>query len=537
MKIGIAKKLMGSFIIGVVLFALSLGTAYLIMRDLTENIEGIKALSKRVELTGYLQLHLSRMLTPVTNYLITGDAKERDQFDLRITQISTTFEELRRHKGGDRWEEVLRRVSHDTIILGDMALELLYMKNPVGKREVPAMIMEANASLEKVIEEAREFHSITLEDMREMEDVARGKEKKADVAFVMVLAISIMALPLLSLYLSRYLTRPILTLHRGARAIEEGDLSYRISVKTGDEIEALAEGFNRMAASVEEATEELMASKEELQESLHQVTALNDELEAGKEELGRKNEDLTNANLRLKEIDHLKSVFLANMSHELRTPLTAIIGFSELLIDKVMGELSHEQVDAMENILTSAQHLLDLINNILDLSKIEAGKMDLQPETFQPEAVMYLVRKTVSPLAERKKLTLNIETAEGIPEIFADPRKIKQILLNLVGNAIKFTPEGGTITIGAEFKDNCLVLSVTDTGIGIKPEDREKIFLEFQQLDDTASRGAGGTGLGLTLTKRLTELHGGRIELESEAGKGSKFTVYIPLRVEGSIPV
>lgn len=516
MKIGVTKKLMGSFIIGVVLFTLSLGTAYLVMRDLTKVIEGIKALSRRVELTGNLQLHLSRMLTPSTNYLITGDAKERDQFDSRITQISTILEELRRHKGGDRWEEVLRRVSNDTIILGDMAVELLYMENPVGKREIPGMITEANASLEQIIEEAREFHSITLEDMREMEDVARGKEKKADVAFVMVLAISIMALPLLSLYLSRYLTRPILTLHRGARAIEEGDLSHRISVKTGDEIEALAEGFNRMAASVEEATEELMASKEEL---------------------GRKNEDLTNANLRLRELDRLKSVFLSNMSHELRTPLTAIVGFSELLIDKVMGEMSQEQVDAMENILTSAQHLLNLINDILDISKIEAGKMELQPEAFQPEAVIYLVRRTVSPLVERKKLTLNIKTAEGIPDIYADPGKIKQILLNLVGNAIKFTPEGGAITIGAEFKDNCLVLSVADTGIGIKPEDREKIFLEFQQLDDTASRGSGGTGLGLTLTKRLTELHGGRIELESEAGKGSKFTVYIPRRVEGSIPV
>lgn len=537
MKVGIAKKLIGSFAVGIALFTISMGMVYFIMRDLVGTIKEVKTISRRIELTGNLQFHLNKLLMPATNYLITGNLKERDNFDYQIMQASMILEELRRHKGGEKWDEVLRRVSHDTILLSDAAVELLYMEDPMRNKDVPALMLEINSLLEQVIGDAKEFHNITLEDMREMEEGAKEKERKVDVTFFVVLLTSLMALPLLALYLTRYVTGPILTLHKGARAIEEGDLSHRITVKTGDEIEALANGFNEMAASVQKTNEELTASNEELENSLQEVTALNDELEAGRKELSKRSEELIRINERLKEMDRLKSVFLANMSHELRTPLTAIIGFSELLIDKVMGEMNQEQADCMENIQISGQHLLDLINNILDLSKIEAGKMELHAEAFQLEAVVFLVRRTVSPLIERKKLTLNIKSEEGIPDIYADLSKIKQILLNLVGNAIKFTPQGGTITIGVGFKDNFFALSVADTGIGIKPEDKEKIFQEFQQAEDSTSKEYGGTGLGLTLTKRLAELHGGRVELESEAGKGSKFTVYIPRRVEESITV
>ncbi len=355
----------------------------------------------------------------------------------------------------------------------------------------------------------------------------------------------------------KMILRPISQLSEGADQIGRGHLDHRLDMKTGDELEGLAHEFNTMAenlsisqeklerwnedlreevsrrtSELEETNEELKESKEELQESLHQVMTLNDELQANREELRKRNDDLGSANLRLREMDRLKSEFLANMSHELRTPLTAIIGFSELLIDKVMGEMSEEQAGCVENILTSGQHLLKLINDILDLSKIEAGKMELHMEAFQLGTIIGFVKNTVSPLVERKGQTLKIEVADGIPDIYADPGKIKQLLLNLVGNAIKFTPDGGTITIGADFKDNYFAISVTDTGIGIKPEDREKIFQEFQQAEGSTSREYGGTGLGLTLTKRLTEMHGGKIEVESEVGKGSKFIAFLPLRTE-----
>lgn len=355
----------------------------------------------------------------------------------------------------------------------------------------------------------------------------------------------------------RIILEPISKLSEGAYSIGHGQLDHRLDIKTGDELEGLAHEFNTMAenlsasqeklkrwneelreevakrtSELEEANEELKESKEELQDSLQQVMALNDELQVNKEELSKRNEDLAAANMKLREMDRLKSEFLANMSHELRTPLTAIIGFSELLIDRVMGDLSDEQAGCVENVLTSGQHLLKLINDILDLSKIEAGKMELHLETFQLDTIIDFVKKTVSPLVEKKGQALKVEISKGIPDIYADPGKIRQLLLNLVGNAVKFTPEGGTITVGAGFKDNCFALSVTDTGIGIKPEDRDRIFQEFQQAEGSTSREFGGTGLGLTLTKKLTEMHGGKIEVESEVGKGSKFTAYIPFRLE-----
>lgn len=354
----------------------------------------------------------------------------------------------------------------------------------------------------------------------------------------------------------KMILRPISQLSEGADQIGSGNLNHRLDIKTGDELEGLAREFNTMAENLsasqeklkrwnedlreevakrttelEDANEELKESKEELQDSLNQVMTLNEDIQASREELGKRNDDLASANLKLREMDRLKSEFLANMSHELRTPLTAIIGFSELLVDKVMGEMSEEQAGCVENILTSGQHLLKLINDILDLSKIEAGRMELHPETFNLSTIIDFIRKTTAPLIEKKRQTLKIEKAY-LPDIYADPGKIKQILLNLTGNAIKFTPDGGMITIGAGFKNNSFILSVEDTGIGIKEEDRDRVFQEFQQAEGSTSREYGGTGLGLTLTKRLTEMHGGRIELESEAGKGSTFTVYIPLRHE-----
>ena len=355
----------------------------------------------------------------------------------------------------------------------------------------------------------------------------------------------------------RMIIKPISHLSEGAHLIGHGYLDYRLNIKTGDELESLANEFNTMAgnlsasqeklkmwneelreevmrrtAELEEANEELKESKEDMEDSLQQVMGLNEELKDSRVELNKKNADLGSANLKLREMDKLKSEFLANMSHELRTPLTAIIGFSELLVDGVMGDMNEEQAGCVGDILTSGQHLLKLINDILDLSKIEAGKMELHHETFDLGATISFIRKTTAALIEEKKQILKIEVSEGIPDIYADKGKIKQLLLNLVGNAIKFTPEGGTITIGAEFKDSYFVLSVSDTGIGIKPEDRERIFQEFQQGEGSISREYEGTGLGLTLTRKFAEMHGGILELESEVGKGSRFTAYIPVMLE-----
>ncbi|MET0167806.1 MAG: GAF domain-containing protein [Vicinamibacterales bacterium] len=224
-----------------------------------------------------------------------------------------------------------------------------------------------------------------------------------------------------------------------------------------------------------------------------------------------------------------KSEFLANMSHELRTPLNAIIGFSEVLAERMFGEINDKQAEYLADILGSGRHLLSLINDILDLSKIEAGRMELEATDFDLpiaiESTLVLVRER----AHRRGITLAHTIDERLAMIRGDERKVKQVLLNLLSNALKFTPEGGQIGVQAELRDGAAEISVTDTGVGIAPEDQEAVFEEFRQVG-TASKKVEGTGLGLAISRKFIELHGGRIWVESQFGKGSTFAFTLPLQ-------
>ena len=224
-----------------------------------------------------------------------------------------------------------------------------------------------------------------------------------------------------------------------------------------------------------------------------------------------------------------KSEFLANMSHELRTPLNAIIGFSEVLGERLFGELNEKQAEYTDDILTSGRHLLSLINEILDLSKVEAGRMELELATFDLPLAIDNARTFVRERATRHGIALDVSVEERLGDFVGDERKIKQILLNLLSNAVKFTPEGGRIGINARQADGSVEISVSDTGTGIAPEDQPKIFEEFRQVGTDYSHKVEGTGLGLTLAKKFVELHGGKIWVESEIGKGSKFTFTLPI--------
>ena len=226
-----------------------------------------------------------------------------------------------------------------------------------------------------------------------------------------------------------------------------------------------------------------------------------------------------------------KSEFLANMSHELRTPLNAIIGFSEVLQEKLFGELNEKQAEYTEDILTSGRHLLSLINEILDLSKVEAGRMELETAPFDLPLAIDNARTFVRERAAKHGIAVDVDVDERLGEYVGDERKIKQILLNLLSNAVKFTPEGGRIGINARQVDGSVEISVSDTGIGIAAEDQPKIFEEFRQVGSDYSHKVEGTGLGLTLAKKFVELHGGRIWVESEPGMGSTFTFVLPLKV------
>ena len=314
--------------------------------------------------------------------------------------------------------------------------------------------------------------------------------------------------------------------------------------------EELAKHRDHLEELVETRTSELETAQEAM---LNLVEDLN----KSKDELEKRSLKLEEMNIKIQEASRLKSQFLANMSHELRTPLNAIIGFSEILEDKTFGELNVKQAKYVNNVLVSGRHLLQLINDILDLSKVEAGKLELEPSSVNIKHLLENSLIMIKEKAMKHGIRLDSHISQELMglKISADERKLKQIMFNLLSNAAKFTPDGGEIRMTADLADSSsliadrdkkipssheligpqkfLQISVADTGIGIKPEDQERIFSEFEQLDLSYDRTHEGTGLGLALTRRLVELHGGRIWVESEGeGKGSTFTFVIPVEAE-----
>ncbi|MFW6172133.1 MAG: ATP-binding protein [Elusimicrobiota bacterium] len=333
--------------------------------------------------------------------------------------------------------------------------------------------------------------------------------KRVVVGFV-VIGISVALI--LALYFSKMITRPISYLHQGARNLGKGDLGYRIELNTGDELEQLATEFNRMG-------EELKKSYDSLEVKVKNATI---DLKEAYKEIEEKNEEL-------KKADKLKSEFLASMSHELRTPMNAIIGFTALLEDGTYGRTTKKQQRTLKKIKRNTQHLLNLINDILDLSKIEASKMELFPERFELTTLLNELTEEVRPLAEDKGLKLSLNAEDNL-KCYHDYTRMRQIAMNLVSNAIKFTSDG-KVSIKSGKCSQGFYISVVDTGIGMKKEQLSNIFNEFVQADGSITREFGGTGLGLSISKKLVNLMGGELKVESEWKKGSTFTIVLPFEM------
>jgi two-component system, NarL family, sensor histidine kinase BarA len=267
-------------------------------------------------------------------------------------------------------------------------------------------------------------------------------------------------------------------------------------------------------------------------------------------ELQEKNEKLQQTYDRLKELDRLKSNFLATVSHELRTPLTSIIGYSEMLLEGIAGDLNGEQREFLGTIHDKGEQLLELIKGLLDLSKLESGTMSLKKKNVAVEPLVQDVAKTMEPTARKKGVTLKVEIESGLPEFWADPERMRQVLLNLTENAIKFTPSGGYVVLSGSLgvleanlnadegggvvilstKRTALVLRVADSGIGIPEPERERVFDAFYQVDSSSTREQGGTGLGLSIVRRLVEAHDGTVRIEGNRPQGAVFVVTVPLR-------
>ena len=313
-----------------------------------------------------------------------------------------------------------------------------------------------------------------------------------------------------SVLLARRLVRPIETIQTAAANIGAGALDERIEVSSNDELGALADEFNRMASQLQESYAGLEQKVEERTREL--ATALA--------ELDEKSRELEAASRH-------KSAFLASMSHELRTPLNAIIGFSQVLREGLFGEINDKQDEYLDDVLASANHLLSLINDVLDLSKVEAGQIEFEVAQFSLrdalESGVVMVRERAATNGVRVALSAapEVDTVEG------DERRIRQVIFNLLSNAVKFTPAGGLVDVTAAQVNGEARVSVADTGPGIAPEDHDRIFEEFQQTDVGVEQ-REGTGLGLALSKRFVELHGGRIWVDSEPGKGSTFVFTLP---------
>lgn len=362
-------------------------------------------------------------------------------------------------------------------------------------------------------------------------EVQQGIRQHLAIAF----GITYVSLFVLVYLVSGIVARPITDLVAATEQMSAGDYNQTFSHlrrrRFQDEIGMLAETFEQMVEKIRKREEMLQDYNQSLEEKVEQRTT----------ELQTRNTQLAKANVELARATRLKDEFLATMSHELRTPLNAILGLTEGLQDQVFGPINKEQTQILQTIERSGYHLLELINDILDIAKIESGQIELN---FAATAITPLCRASLALIdqqARTKRIQLEMKLPPNLPDLWVDERRIRQVLINLLSNAVKFTPEGGRITLEASFahlptkereeereEANFLKITICDTGIGIAPEHIQQLFRPFIQIDSALNRKYEGTGLGLALVKRIVELHGGQVGVSSEVGIGSCFTISLP---------
>jgi two-component system sensor histidine kinase BarA len=321
------------------------------------------------------------------------------------------------------------------------------------------------------------------------------------------------AIIVFSLITTRLILKPVGVLQETAEKVSKGDLNIRSDINTGDEFQQLSETFNKMLSNLNQNAEQLRSINKSL------------DLKVGQ---------LAESNVALYESNRLKSEFLANVSHELRTPLNSILGFAELLKDTTSADVKTSRY--VQNIMQSGKNLLDLINDLLDLAKIEAGRMEVRSEPLSLNDLFEGLTSILKPVTEAKSLSLKSSVAADVPIMNTDPPKLQQVLYNFLANAIKFSPTGGLIELRAELgPDGQINISVSDQGPGIEPDKQSLIFEKFRQIDGSVTRQHSGTGLGLAISKELTQLLEGSIGVRSNPGEGATFWIVLPQQIQPSV--
>jgi signal transduction histidine kinase len=486
-RASVHTKLLAAFLAMVALLIAAGGVGLRALGDVNKRAEDLVTLQRKIAAYRQLQHDTTGQLYSVALALLKPEERTLEATLRQLNQFGYDLDRLQFVAQDEK--ELFARVRTDYeefIRIVTQVVELIRSGKVAEGRDLQlARATPLADRLERLTNELVNKAESDMVASIEATHDAYTTSRHAVIAFVVA---SILLALLLGYAISSSVIGPIKQMEARMSEIAAGDFSKQVQVPNRDELGALAADLNRMS-----------------------------------DELGQAHRELESAS------QH-KSEFLANMSHELRTPLNAVIGFSEVLLQRMFGELNEKQDEYLNDIYASGQHLLSLINDILDLSKIEAGRMELAPAPFHLPSALENAVTLVKERAARHGIALELDIDPRLGEVVGDERKIKQILLNLLSNAVKFTPEGGRISLKARRTDGTVEIAVTDTGIGIAPEDQAAIFEEFRQVGSDETRKQEGTGLGLTLAKKFVELHGGRIWVESELGRGSTFTFALPIK-------
>ena len=486
-------KLLAAFLIIVLLLIIVGAVGLQVLSGVNRRADDLVKLQRKIAAYRQLQHDTTSQLYSVSSALVVPEERTLDATLRQLNQFGYDLDRLQFVAKDE--VELLAQVRDDYekfIAVVTHVVELIRRGKVAEGREL--QLTQAGPLADRLERVTNQLVNRAEADM--VASIEAGEEAYRTSRWVVIgFAVASIGLALVLGYaISWSLIDPVQRMDTRLREIAAGDFSRHVAVMNRDELGALAANLNRM----------------------------NDQL-------GRVYRELEAASRH-------KSEFLANVSHELRTPMNAILGFNELILDGIYGDVPPDVKVPLTDIQNSGKHLLRLINNVLDLSKIEAGRMELTPTDYVAQDTVERVRASLGSLAAQKGIDFVTAVPPDLPTALGDAGRITQCLMNLAGNALKFTREG-RVEIAVELRGNLLYYRVTDTGIGIAQDQLDTIFAEFRQGDATITREFGGTGLGLSITKKIVEMHGGRIWVESEIGKGSTFWFTIPLRVEAPKPV